>query len=138
MIPPHKIFALTILSCLSLVTAPAYSKGPACSNKTLKGPYTYSIQGLDAGKPYAESGMETFFGDGTLLSRYTENQTGTPATSHATYQIEADCHGVIHYDYGSIYHIYASPDGKSSAYIRTQPQGAISGIENRVSKQLIQ
>ena len=129
---------LTLLTGLSFVMTPAYAKDPACSNKTLKGTYTYSIQGLDAGKPYAESGMETFFGDGTLLSRYTENQTGTPATSHATYHVEADCHGTIHYDYGSIYQIYVSPDVKSYTYVRTQPAGAISGIETRVSQRLIQ
>ena len=130
--------ALLLLLGLSLPLSAAKAQPGACSNKTLKGTYLYSIDGIDAGQPYAESGMETFFGDGNLLSRYTENQSKIPKTSRAVYQIEPNCHGTIRYDYGSVYEIYVSPDGSSYSYVRTQPSGAVSGIEHRVTKQLIQ
>ena len=127
-------FLLGLLVPLTTVEA----QPVVCSNKTLKGTYLYSIEGIDSGQPYAESGMETFFGDGTLLSRYTENQSKVPKTSRAVYQIDANCHGTIRYDYGSLYEIYVSPDGSSYAYVRIQPSGAVSGVERRVTKQLIQ
>jgi len=108
-----------------------------CSPATLKGTYLYSLTGVLAGKPYAESGRETFDGAGGSVLTYTGSD-GKTTTTAGHYEIDANCDGQTHYPDDTNYRIYVSPDGSRATYTllpsSKDAESAIAGSEIRVAR----
>jgi hypothetical protein len=86
--------ALSILVVgVSFKSSAAPSTGPPeayCSLKTLKGSYTYSIQGYREGKPYASSGLMSFDGAGIVALIYTSSIERTQLSITGTQLLRFD------------------------------------------------
>ena len=108
-----------------------------CSNKTLKGTYTYSTQGSSGGSPFAEAGMETYDGNGNIagLGSSSDSQSNQPYAG--TYTINSDCSGTLVYSGDIRYNIYIKPDGISFTYIDTSAGSVLVGEEKIATKQLM-
>jgi hypothetical protein len=124
----------------AVVQAVAAQGKAYCSNKTLKGTYTYSVQGYSTEngveKAFAEAGMESYDGRGNTkgLGSDTENPANTSFSG--TYSINPDCTGSINY-VGSVYNIYLQPDGKAFHFIDTTAGSVVSGPSTRTTNALI-
>ncbi len=109
----------------------------ACSTATLKGTYLYSLSGVLAGKPYAESGREIFDGTGRSSLTYTGSD-GRTTTTTGHYELEANCDGQTHYPDDTNYRVYVSPDGSRLSYTlipaSKDTETAIAGTEIRVAR----
>lgn len=108
-----------------------------CSVKTLRGTYTHSSQGVYAGNPYSETGMETYDGGGRVATMYTDSLNRANISDAGTYFIGGDCQGKVTYRSGAVHNIYVSPTGDGFNYILISGDGAVSGSSRRVSRQLI-
>ncbi|MBU6282405.1 hypothetical protein KGQ64_09210 [bacterium] len=135
-------WAMTLAATLATATVahalPVVSGVPrACSTATLKGTYLYSLTGVLAGKPYAESGRETFDGAGGSVLTYTGSD-GKTTTTTGRYELDANCDGQTHYPDDTNYRIYVSPDGSRATYTLVpsskDADSAIAGSEIRVSR----
>jgi hypothetical protein len=88
-----------------------------CSNKTLKGTYIYTLQGMFDGKPFAKSGMETDDGTGWVINTFTESIYRQTATSTSRYAINGQCQGTVTYSSGNAMNLYVSRSGDRFTYV---------------------
>lgn len=113
---------------------------PACSNKTLKGTYTYQFEGTrDDGKTLTrEAGMEVYDGEGTMSVIASFNSVPGSVysfqTTQLTYVVNANCTGVLSGKSGPYADIFVAPDGSSFTFVSNVAGHQISGVETRVSK----
>lgn len=111
-----------------------------CSNKTLKGTYSYSVQGNSTEnggqKPFAEAGMESYDGRGNIKGNGSDSDNPTNSSFSGTYTINPDCTGTLNYDQ-TVYNIYVKPNGNAFQFIDTTTGSVLSGQEIRVNNALI-
>ena len=108
-----------------------------CSLKTLKGSYTYSIQGYRNGQAYASSGMFSFNGAGQVAVIYTSSIERTQLTVTGTYSVSGDCSGSMTLAATTVNNFYLSPSGDSFTFTRVSSDDVIGTEAMRVSRELI-
>jgi len=109
-----------------------------CSLKTLKGSYTYSIQGYRGGVPYASSGIFVFNGEGEVVIIYTSSIERTQLTVTGTYTVAGNCSGTMTLaDKTVVNNFYLSPNGESFNFVRVSSNDVIGTEARRVSRELI-
>lgn len=107
-----------------------------CSTATVKGHYTYWLQGLDAaGKPYAEVGQEHFDGAGNVTSKIGPAGAAKAEDDKGTVVINDDCTGTITYASGSADKIFVAPSGDSFVFSSAKEGLIQAGEETRVDKE---
>lgn len=108
-----------------------------CSNKTLKGTYSYAAQGYEAGSPFGESGMETYDGKGTVTGLGSDSSNPDNGSFTGTYTVNSDCTGVVDYGDDILYNIYVKPDGSAFSFLDQTVGNVLVGEERRITKKLI-
>ncbi len=117
----------------------ADTTNPRCSNRSLRGTYTYFAQGSDNHLFfYLQTGMETYDGQGNVKNKYVDSLTRTMNFDTATYEVGANCAGVARYASGDIFNVFASPADDSFVYVQV-PNGRsiLTGSQQRVSRRVI-
>lgn len=105
-----------------------------CSTATLKGHYTYWLQGADAaGKPYAEVGSEHFDGAGKIESLVAPSGSATVEKSAGTYTVNDDCTGTTTYESGEVFNIFVAPSGDSFVFSSAKAGDVKAGENSRVA-----
>lgn len=129
----------TLLAAASFNTSAAAPQGKAyCSLKTLKGSYTYSIQGYRGGEPYASSGLFTFNGTGDAGVLYTSSIERTQLYVTGTYTVNGDCSGTMTLAGNTVINnFYLSPSGDSFNFMRVSSNDVIGTEARRVSRELL-
>jgi hypothetical protein len=131
----NKLIALLWINMLGVtLTSPANAKD-YCSLKTLRGTYVYALQGVFAGTPLAESGMETYDGQGHVINVFTDSLGRETSRSTGTYVLNGHCQGIVTYSSGNVMHQYVSPNGDRFTYVQISGNAQVAGITQRVSKQ---
>ncbi len=131
-----KSFAtLVALSSAAVISSGSAFAADECSNKSLKGHYTYWLQGADgAGKAYAEVGQEHYDGLGNVVSKIAVAGSGKIGDDKATYTVNSDCTGTVTYASGSSYIIFVAPDGDSFVFSSSKSGVIQAGENTRVDK----
>ena len=124
--------ACGIAACATLSSA-AYAG--ECSTASLKGHYTYWLQGFDAaGKPYAEVGQEHFNGKGEVMTKMSVAGKAGVEEDNGKVEINADCTGTIKYESGSSDSIFVVPSGDSFVFSSAKDGIVQVGEETRADK----
>ena len=125
--------ALALSSAAVLSSANAFA-ADECSVASLKGHYTYWLQGVDAnGKPYAEVGQEHYDGAGNVTTKVAVAGSEKMEEDKATYVVNGDCSGTVTYASGAVYNVFVAPGGDS--FVFSSAKGNIQAGENtRVDK----
>lgn len=133
MINKMRMVAVALSSAAVLSSASAYA-ADECSTASVKGHYTYWLQGADAeGKPYAEVGQEHYDGAGNVTSKVAVAGSGKMEAEKGTYVVNGDCSGTVTYESGSTYNIFVAPGGDS--FVFANAKGNVQAGENtRVDK----
>lgn len=128
------LMAAVALSAAAVLSSTGSFAADECSAASLKGHYTYWLQGADAsGKPYAEVGQEHYDGAGKATSKIAVAGSEKMEEETATYVVNGDCSGTVTYSSGSIYNIFVAPGGDS--FVFSSAKGNIQAGENtRVDK----
>lgn len=113
------------------------TEATSCSIETLKGSYTYSIQGYRDGKSYASSGLMSFNGTGQVALIYTSSVERTQLSTTGTYTVDSNCSGQMTLDATTINNFYLSPSGNSFTFVRISGDGVIGTEAKRVTQGLI-
>ena len=133
--------ALSILvvgaSFKSSAATSAGSPEAYCALKTLKGSYTYSIQGYREGKSYASSGLMSFDGAGKVALIYTSSIERTQLSITGTYIVNGNCSGSMTLATTTVNNFYLSPTGDSFNFVRVSGDDFIGTETKRVSRKLI-
>lgn len=133
--------AITALAMgASFVASAAATDQPSksyCSLKTLKGSYTYSIQGYRNGQAYASSGMFSFDGAGQTTVLYTSSIERTQLTVTGTYTVNGDCSGTMTLAATTVNNFYLSPSGDSFNFMRVSSNDVIGTEARRVSREML-
>jgi hypothetical protein len=108
-----------------------------CTNKTLKGTYSYSATGWRDQVQFAESGMETYDGNGNIYGIGSDSSSLENQSFTGKYLVNPDCTGYVDYGEGNTYNIYLAPDGTAYNYLDKSSQGQLSGVERRISTKFI-
>ncbi|MGE5321163.1 MAG: hypothetical protein ACM3KD_13345 [Hyphomicrobiaceae bacterium] len=117
--------------------APIEQPAAYCSIKTLKGSYTYSIQGYRGGQPYASSGLFSFNGAGKVAIIYTSSIERTQLSTTGTYTVNDDCSGSMTLAATTVNNFYLSPTGDSFNFVRVSQDDVIGTEARRVSRKLM-
>ena len=130
------VLALTMGYSLSSL---ANNNPPTCSKNTLKGTYTYHYTNfdIDGDSVSAESGIETYDGNGHILNNSSDSGSSTVNAMTGTYTLNADCVGTAIYTDGSHYNIFVDPDGSDFAFVQTNGTNAVAGEEKQVSTKIV-
>ena len=118
-------------------TAASPASPSYCSIKTLKGTYSYAVQGYERSSAFGESGMETYDGKGKIIGLGSESANPDNIPFKGTYTVEANCTGALDYGDGNIYNIYVRPDGSGFSFLDRTPGNTLVGEETRISRKLI-
>lgn len=134
--------ALSILVAgASFKSSAAPTQQPAeahCSLKTLKGSYTYSIQGYRGGQPYASSGLFSFDGAGQVAIIYTSSIERIQLSTTGTYTVGGNCSGSMTLAGATVVNnFYLSPTGDSFNFVRVSADDVIGTVAKRVTRELI-
>jgi hypothetical protein len=133
--------ALSILAAAAgfkASAAPIQQPEAYCSLKTLKGSYTYSIQGYRNGQPYASSGLFSFDGAGRVAIIYTSSIERTQLFTTGTYTVDGNCSGSMTLAAATVVNnFYLSPSGDSFNFVRVSSDDVIGTEARRVSRGLI-
>ena len=125
----------------SFMASAALTQQPAeayCSLKTLKGSYSYAIQGYRGGKPYASSGLYSFDGSGKVAILYTSSIERTQLFTTGTYTVDGNCSGSMTLAAATVVNnFYLSPTGDSFNFVRVSQDDVIGTEARRVSRKLI-
>ena len=128
------IAAVAVSSAALLSSASAFA-ADECSNASLKGHYTYWLQGADAnGKAYAEVGQEHYDGAGNATSKIAVAGSDKMDEDKATYTVNGDCSGTVTYASGASYHIFVAPGGDSFVFSSSKAGVVQAGENTRVDK----
>lgn len=104
-----------------------------CSNASLKGHYTYWLQGQDAnGKMYAEAGQEHFDGAGKVKTISGVAGAAKPETDEGSYTVNGDCTGEITYNSGAHDKIFVAPSGDNFVFSSAKEGVVQIGEDTRV------
>ena len=123
--------AVAALAAMSVSTAFAGE----CSASTLKGHYTYWLQGYTAaGKPYAEVGQEHFDGAGKVTTESGVAGSAKIDNDTGAYTVNDDCTGMIKYASGASDKIFVAPSGDSFVFSSAKKGVVQSGEDTRVAK----
>lgn len=109
----------------------------SCSVDTLKGSYTYSIQGYREGKPYASAGFMSFNGSGQAAVMWTSSVERKQLFTTGTYTLNSNCSGQMTLDVTTVNNFYISPSGESFTFVRVSGDGVIGTDARRVTRELI-
>lgn len=109
----------------------------ACSLATLKGSYTYRIQGYRDGKPYASSGFFSFDGKGQVLNLYANSVEREQRLASGTYRLDETCAGSMTLDETTVNQFYVSPAGDGFVFVRVSGDGVIGTESRRVTRELL-
>lgn len=129
--------ALSILAmAVSSSSSAQIQQGPEafCSLKTLRGSYTYSIQGQRDGRPYASSGIMSFDGAGRAAVIWTSSVERKQLSTTGTYTVESNCSGQMTLDATTINNFYLSPNGDRFSFVRISGDGVIGTEARRVTR----
>ncbi len=127
-----KFTALLGVSLFSILSASG-AMASECSVASLKGHYTYWLQGADeAGKAYAEVGQESYDGAGNVKSKISVAGSGKIDDDTATYTVNADCSGTVTYASGSAFNIFVAPSGDSFVFSSSKAGVMQAGENTRV------
>ena len=107
-----------------------------CSIHTLKGTYSYNVTGNYESFPFAESGLETYDGKGSIVGLGSDSSDSNNASFTGTYNINSDCTGTLDYGDNTLYNIYVKPDGSSFSFLDRTTGSVLAGEERRISKKL--
>lgn len=128
MIGNNRKLALTALfiGLASLTSAVWADSGKArCSNATLKGTYSFAVQGAISTAPgtfvpEAYIGFTTYDGLGNIWLRKTSSVEGVWSARAAvgTYSIGNDCIGLATYPGSGIFQYFVAPDGRSLTFVK--------------------
>ena len=128
------IFTGMIVAAFAALAANVALAGE-CSTATVKGHYTYWLQGYDAaGKPYAEVGQEIFDGKGDVVTKSGVAGSAKVDDNKGTIKINADCTGTVTYASGEMDKIFVAPSGDSFVFSSAKEGLIQSGEETRVAK----
>ncbi len=120
---------LAVLAVLASVDAEAGE----CSVASVKGHYTYAMQGIDAaGKPYGEIGQEHYDGAGKVVTKLIKAGSAKVDDDTGTYTVNEDCTGSITFASGASYAILVAPSGDSFVYTSSKEGHVLVGVETRV------
>ncbi len=108
-----------------------------CSLKTLRGSYSYSIQGYRDGRPYASSGLMSFDGAGQAAVIWTSSVERKQLSTSGTYTVESNCSGQMTLDVTTINNFYLSPSGDRLSFVRISGDGVMGTEAIRVTQGLI-
>ncbi len=108
-----------------------------CSLETLRGSYTYSIQGYRDGRPYASSGLMSFDGAGKAAVIWTSSVERKQLSTTGTYTVESNCSGQMTLDVTTINNFYLSPSGDRLNFVRISGDGVMGTEAIRVTQGLI-
>ena len=118
-----------------LAAASAGAMAGECSNASLKGHYTYWLQGADAsGKAYAEVGQEHYDGAGNVVSKINVAGSEKSEDDKGTYTVNGDCSGTVTYASGSSYNIFVAPSGDSFVFASSKAGVVQAGENTRVDQ----
>lgn len=127
-----------VLACAfgALISMNAFADDLACTQKALRGTYTYHLDGVEGGNPYAAAGMEVFDGNGKGTTQEVDTD-GHSQQITSTYTVNSDCTGEITYSNGDHNHIFAAPDGSGFTFVHDDEAKTgtwYAGDERRVAK----
>lgn len=114
-----------------------------CSNRTLKGTYTYQFEGTrdDGTIRTREGGMKVYDGRGSMsvVASFNSVPGGVYSfqTTRLSYTVNANCTGVLSGRNGKYADIFVAPDESSFTFVSNVAGQQISGVETRVSRTLI-
>ena len=129
----NKTFTTLLGMSLFAVLSANGAMASECSVASLKGHYTYWLQGADeAGKAYAEVGQESYDGAGNVKSKISVAGSGKIDEDTATYTVNADCSGTVTYASGSAYTIFVAPSGDSFVFSSAKAGVVQAGENTRV------
>ena len=131
-----KKYIVNSLGLLAFVAAgTSAAMAGECSVASVKGHYTYWLQGFDAaGKPYAEAGQEHFDGAGNVKTVTGVAGAAAPEADEGTVDINGDCTGEITYKSGAQDKIFVAPSGDNFVFSSAK-EGVIQvGEDTRVDK----
>jgi hypothetical protein len=131
----NKFTAWFWISMLGAALAAPANARDFCSLKTLRGTYVYALQGVFAGSPLAESGMESYDGQGHVINVFADSLGRETSRSTGTYVLNGQCQGIVTYSSGNIMHQYVSPKGDRFTYVQISGNAQVAGVTQRVSKQ---
>lgn len=121
-------FALAAAAAMFALSGQAFAE--ECTAASLKGHYTYWLQGVDAsGKATAEVGQEIYDGAGNLTSISAASGSAETETDTGTYTVNGDCSGTVTYASGASYHLFVAPSGDSFVFSSSQ-EGVVQAGEN--------
>lgn len=129
-----------LLTGLSITSSAALAQTEKsyCSLKTLKGSYTYSIQGYRNGEAYASSGLFTFNGAGEVGVLYTSSIERTQLSVTGTYTVNGNCSGtMVLASQTVVNNFYLSPSGDHFNFVRVSSNDVIGTEARRVSRELL-
>lgn len=135
---PAAVSVLLAGASITSSTALAQTEKSYCSLKTLKGSYTYSIQGYRNGEAYASSGLFTFNGAGEVGVLYTSSIERTQLSVTGTYTVNGNCSGtMILAGKTVVNNFYLSPSGDHFNFVRISSNDVIGTEARRVSRELL-
>lgn len=122
------LFGLTGFAITGLAATSSFAG--ECSEDTVKGHYTYWLQGSDSsGKMYAEVGQEHYDGNGKIVAKIAVSGVSKTEDDTGTYIVNADCTGTSTYASGATYNFMVSPSGDSFVFVSSK-EGVIQAGEN--------
>ncbi|MBI3679139.1 MAG: hypothetical protein HY235_01845 [Acidobacteria bacterium] len=128
------------LVLVALVAASAVAQTPTCSNKTVRGVYTFANSGtaIVDGNLYffAAAGKLTADGEGNLEGKDTASTNGRieRRSFTGTYTVNEDCTGSVRMrvqGFVAGFDVVVAVDGKELQFIQTDPGVIISGTAKR-------
>ena len=130
----NQLIAWALISLLGAAVTQTANARDFCSLKTLRGTYVYALQGVFAGSPLGESGMETYDGQGHVINVFTDSLDRETSRSTGIYVLNGQCQGIVTYSSGNVMHQYVSPNGDRFTYVQISGNAQVAGVTQRVSK----
>jgi hypothetical protein len=109
-----------------------------CTNASLKGSYTFQVDGTNVNGPFAAVGKNTYDGKGHLKGVIVVSSNGAiiPAKYEGTYTLNADCTGIksAALDFGLTVNFYfvVDSDLREIRMIVTDPGFTVSGTARKL------
>lgn len=108
-----------------------------CAPETLKGTYTYHIQGYRDGKPYASGGFLSFDGKNRVFNLYSNSVLRKQSLATGTYVVNGHCAGSMTLDKTTVNRFYVSPTGEGFVFVRVSGDGIVGTQARRVTRKLL-